>query len=239
MDADPARDRIFRLEEDRTLLLAAWQALDALDRNAATECHRVTRAPEFARTFARIEEQLTALDTEQSALIAGLQDAESDWKGGSSEGWVCRLFQRKEAICPHHQIPVIGTTLYQRAAAAAEAAGCSLRQLIENALSAHLITRSGKAYLELPSKICESCHGTFARKAAEDTYHYRLRRFCDAQCAARARQKTPNREWSDAEIREAVRRLGWRKGAKELGISGALLRRRLRAIRERENRKAA
>jgi len=231
MDEATARERIFRLEEDRDLLLDAWKALDTLDRNAATECHRITRAPEFARTFQRIQEHLTALDEEQSALIAGLQDADAGWKGGSVHAFAFKLLQRQT----WRRVPRVGAALHERVARHAAEMGVSVRQVIEAALAQYLGTRKRA---DLPPKPCERCGRSFARRPNEPTGGYRRRRFCGLTCFGISNMQKLHDYLPDAEILAAVARHGIPGAAKQLGYSTRRVRDRLKAIHERE-RKAA
>jgi len=238
MDTAAARERVFRLEEDRDLLLKAWQALDTLDRNAATECHRITRAPEFTRTFERIGEQLTALDEEQSALIASLQSADSGWKGGNVHGWVARLFRKKT----QRALTSIGAVLHERVEQRAREMGLSVRQVVEAALDEYLVARDARraqSRRPVEPRPCPVCRTIMVQRVWENPSQFHARRTCGKRCGGILATGGTSPPPSDAQIRYAVGQYGYRGAAERLSISRSTVSVRMRAIREREARKAA
>ncbi len=145
------------LEEDRRLLVRAWEALDRLELGLNGHGQGLTDTDEYRTVFRRLGERLTEVNTRQGAYLARVDDyayqtAESGRKGGMSGEtvFVRRLMDREGQTARGMRAPVISSALVADAREVAARQGMSLRTWIEAALRQYLTSRAVSTGTRLP-----------------------------------------------------------------------------------------
>ncbi len=150
-------DKARALEDDRKLLVRAWEALDRLELGLNGHGRGLTDSPEFRTLFRRLGERLTAVNEQQGDYLARLDayaetTEDSGRKGGmTGERLFVRRLQHGEGLQDRgRRAPLISRSLIEDASEVAARQGMSLRTWIEAALRQYLASRAVSTGARLP-----------------------------------------------------------------------------------------